>query len=62
MWHKSKHELQKQLQNITSRQLLETAIRNIWTEIPIYYIQDVYKSIPKRLKQVINAKSCITKY
>ena len=62
MWHKSKHELQKQVQNITSRQLLETAIRNIWTEIPIYYIQDVYKSIPKRLKPVINAKSCITKY
>ena len=62
MWHQSKHELQQQVQNITSRQLFETAIRNIWNEIPIYYIQDVYKSIPKRLKQVINAKSCITKY
>ena len=32
------------------------------TAIPIYYIQDAYKSIPKRLKQVINAKSCLTKY
>ena len=60
MWHKSKHELQKQLQNITSLQLLETTSRNIWTEIPIYYIQDVYKSIPKRLKQVIKAKGCIS--
>jgi hypothetical protein len=28
-WHKIKHELQKYVQNITSRQLLETAIRNI---------------------------------
>jgi hypothetical protein len=40
----SKHELQKHVQNITPRQLLETAIRNIWTEIPIYYIQDAYAS------------------
>jgi hypothetical protein len=38
------HELQKHVQNITPRQLLETAIRNIWTEIPIYYIQDAYAS------------------
>ena len=54
--HKIKHELQKHVQNITSRQLLETAIRNIWTEIPIYYIQDLYKSIPKHPQQVIKAK------
>ena len=33
VWHKSKHELQKHIQNITSRQLLETAIRNIWTGV-----------------------------
>ena len=56
VWHKIKHELQKHVQNITSRQLLETAIRNIWTEIPIYYIQDLYKSIPKHPQQVIKAK------
>jgi hypothetical protein len=50
VWHKIKHELQKHVQNITSRQLLETAICNRWTEIPMYYIQDLYKSIPKHLK------------
>ena len=50
VWHNIKHELQKHVKKITSRQLLETAIRNIWTEIPIDYIQDLYKSIPKRLK------------
>jgi hypothetical protein len=33
-----------------------------WLKIPIYYIQDLNKSIPKRLKQVIKAKRCITKY
>ena len=34
----------------TSRQFLETAIRNIWTEMPIDYIQDLYKLISMRLK------------
>ena len=52
--------LQKHVQNITSRKLLETAIRNIWTEILIDYIQDLYKSMPKHLKQIIKAKGCIT--
>ena len=28
VWHRIKHELQKHVQNITSRQLLETAICN----------------------------------
>ena len=32
VWHKIKHELQKHVQHITSRQLLETASRNILTE------------------------------
>ena len=40
--------LQKHVQNITSRQLLSSAIRNKWTDIPIDYIQDLYKSISKR--------------
>ena len=62
VYHKIKHEQQKHVPNINSRQLLETAIRNAWTEIPIDYILDLYKSIPKHLKQVIKAKGCITKY
>ena len=61
VWHQIKHELRKHVQNITSRQLFETAIRNIWTEIPIDYIQAIYKSTSKRLKQVIKAKECIKK-
>ena len=48
--------LQKHVQNITSRQLLSSAIRNKWTDIPIDYIQDLYKSISKRRKQVIKAE------
>ena len=37
VWHKIEHEPQKHVQNITSRQLFETAICNIWTEIPRLY-------------------------
>ena len=62
-WHTTNdgHQvLQKHVQNITSRKLLETAIHNIWTEILIDYIQDLYKSMPKHLKQVIKAKGGIT--
>ena len=33
VWHKIKHELQKDVEDITSRQLLETAIHNIWTAV-----------------------------
>ena len=55
MWHQIKHKLQNHVQDITSPQLLETAFLTIWTAIPIDYIQDLYKSIPKRLKQVIKA-------
>jgi len=33
VWHKIKHELHKHVQDITSRQLLETVIRSIWTGV-----------------------------
>jgi len=63
VWHKIKHGvLKNHVQNVTSRKLFETVNHNIWTEIPIDYIQDLYKSIPKRPKQVLKAKGCITKY
>ena len=37
--------------------LLFVTYAMIWTEILIGYIQNLYKSIPKSLKQVIKAKS-----
>jgi hypothetical protein len=50
------HKIQKRTTKTSSKHhvsCLETAIRNIWTEMPIVYIQDLYKSISKRLKYVI---------
>ncbi|CAC5418299.1 unnamed protein product [Mytilus coruscus] len=39
MWRKIKLELQKQTHNITTKSQMETAIRNIWTNIPVEFIR-----------------------
>ena len=47
VWHRIKHELQNMFKtspHVSCWKLLFA------TEIPIYYIQDLYKSIPKHLK------------
>ncbi|CAC5409088.1 unnamed protein product [Mytilus coruscus] len=62
MWRKIKLELQKQPHIITTKAQMETAIRNIWTNIPLEFKRKLYESIPIRLRQVIRAKGNITKY
>ena len=59
---KMKIELQERVHNITTAALLEEASRDIWTEITVKFLQNLYESIPKRIKQVIKAKGNITKY
>ena len=62
VWRKMKIELQKRVHNITTVALLEEAIRDIWTKIAVEFLQNLYESIPKRIKQVIKSKGNITKY
>ena len=62
VWRKMKIELQKRVHNITTVALLEEAIRDIWTEIAVEFLQNLYESIPKRIKQVIKAEGNITNY
>ncbi|CAG2224309.1 unnamed protein product [Mytilus edulis] len=62
MWRKIKIELQKQAHNITTKAQMETAIRDIWTNISLEFIRKLYDSIPRRLRLVIRAKGNITKY
>ena len=38
----------KRVHNITTIALLEEAIRDIWTEIAVEFLQNLYESIPKR--------------
>ena len=47
---------------ITTVALLEETIRDIWAEIAVEFLQNLYESIPKRIKQVIEAKGNITNY
>ena len=47
---------------ITTVASLEEAIRDIWAEIAVEFLQNLYESIPKRIKQVIKAKGNITNY
>ena len=61
VWRKMKIELQKRVHNITTVASLEEAIRDIWMEIAVEFLQNLYESIPKRIKQVIKAKGNITK-
>ena len=62
VWKKLKVELENQAVNITTRVILEDAIRTVWSEISQEYIQNLYFSIPKRIRAVIKAKGSITKY
>ncbi|CAC5377441.1 unnamed protein product [Mytilus coruscus] len=55
MWRKIKLQLQKQAHNITTKAQMDTANRNIWTNIPLEFIKKLYESIPRRLRQVIRA-------
>lgn len=57
-----KRELQKRSANISNVHELQHAIRDIWTNIPTGYIQNLYKSIPRRILRVMRNKGNITKY
>jgi hypothetical protein len=61
-WWRLKRELQKRAANISNVHELRHAIRDIWTYTPIDYIQNLYKSIPRRILRVIRNKGNITKY
>ena len=56
VWRKMKIELQKRVHKITTVALLEGDIRDIWTENAVEFLQNLYESNPKRIKQVIKAK------
>ena len=49
-------------ERLRSKENLEAAIRNVWTNIPVEYIQNLYSSIPKRIHTVLMSKGYITKY
>ena len=62
VWLRLKRELKNGNNIITSKNELEMAIRRVWPNIPVNYIQSLYRSIPRRIQRVSRSKGYITKY
>lgn len=62
VWRTIKIKLQKEINDIKNRQDLVCKVKEIWASLPTHYIQSLYSSIPKRLRQVIRARGHATKY
>ena len=61
VWHRIKRELQHDVGNITSVTGLKTAIRRIWENLPVDYVQNLYKSIPRRISAVLRRQQKSTR-
>jgi hypothetical protein len=61
-WWTMKRELKKRAENISNVRELEHAIKDIWMNKPTVYIQNLYKSISRRIVRVLRNKGNITKY
>jgi transposase len=62
IWLFIKRKLTNRLTSITSEGDLFNHIEDIWTSISPEHIQSLYKSIPRRILQVIRLKGHLTKY
>lgn len=62
LWLLIKRKLQARISFIKSKDDLVEEIRGIWTSITPDYVQNLYKSIPNRILNVIRLKGHLTKY
>lgn len=62
LWLTIKIRLEKKLTEIKSRDDLVRAVKKIWHQLSRVYINSLYASIPRRIRQVIMRKGYITKY
>jgi len=62
VWLKLKIELQKISETEDFRDQLYNKIFQIWNNILVDYIRNLYSSIPKRTRKVQTARGYITKY
>ena len=62
IWRLLKIKLQNQLHRIKNADDLVRIVHEIWNVITPQYIEDLYQSIPRRIRAVIRAKGSITKY
>jgi hypothetical protein len=62
VWLKLKIGLQQRVEVLNTADELSAAIKDIWENLSVDYIQGLYHSIPKRLRKVLKVKGEMTKY
>lgn len=62
IWLLIKNHVKRNISNINSTEDLKSVLIAAWNSVTILYIQNLYRSIPRRLQKVIRSKGHITKY
>lgn len=62
VWLYIKRKLQSRIHMINSADELFKQTFQIWQDININYVRNLYESVPRRIKQVIRLKGHLTKY
>ena len=62
VWLKLRIRLQQRVEVLNTADELSAAIKDIWENLSVDYIQGLYHSIPKRLRKVLKVKGEMTKY
>ena len=60
LWAQMKHKQRKE--QATSAERLKRIARKVWKGISSEYLKKIYKSMPRRMQAVIDAKGSHTKY
>lgn len=62
VWLYIKRKLQSRIYMINSADELFQQTFQIWQDINLNYVRNLYESVPRRIKQVIRLKGHLTKY
>ena len=62
VWKVFKHRVQRRTNEIRNAGDFERAVRDIWSGLPLHYIQNLYYSLPRRVRCVLRIRGHITKY
>ena len=62
VWLKLNIRLQQRVEVLNTADELSAAMKDIWENLSVDYIQELYHSIPKRLRKVLKVKGEMTKY
>ena len=62
VWRVLKIHINRRVNYIKTKADLERVVTEVWTLLPLHYIQSLYQNLPKRIKAVIKEKGNIAKY